>query len=270
MKRARGKRIPLIDLLVRRFPDTDREELLASILCGEVYSPRGRHPDPKELIAPETELRLQTKKYVSRAGQKLEAALSRWAVPVAGRRWLDAGASTGGFTDCLLQNGALLVHTVDVGYNQLAWSLRNDPRVVVHERTNAGSVGTLDPVPDAAVTDLSFRSLRGILRQILELTSQRWGIALLKPQFELAHDIRSGLAGDALPGGVVRDSETIRKVVRSVRSELEKEMVDVIDAIPSPVRGRRGNQEYLLLVKHREGAALPHVLNVSRVSGDPI
>lgn len=243
------RRKPLLEILLHQYPDRSREELYSAILCREVSSPMGRHTDPKELVSPTLELSINREKYVSRGGYKLETVLLKWNIPVRDRIWLDAGASTGGFTDCLLQHGAAGVHAVDVGYNQLAWSLRSDPRVFVHEQTNIGEIYDLDPVPHAAVADLSFRSLRGILKRILDLTSEKRGIALFKPQFELAHDIKWGKRDTDFAGGIVRDGELQSDLFLSVRRELLEEGVEIERILPSPITGKRGNQEYLILVR---------------------
>ncbi len=126
--------------------------------------------------------------YVSRGGEKLAAGLDLWGIACEGKTWIDAGCSTGGFTDCLLRRGASLVYAIDVGENQLDWRLRADPRVRVMESTNVMAVRAeeLDPVPDSAVADLSFRSLRQAAARILGLTTERRGIFLVKPQFEFA------------------------------------------------------------------------------------
>ena len=257
MARRSGARRSLLDLLTARFTEYTRDELYRSVMCGEVRVNGGTEIDPRARVPVTADLELVMRRFVSRGGEKLDAALAAFGLFPAGRVWLDAGASTGGFTDCLLQHGATTVHAVDVGYNQLAYTLRRDPRVVVRERTNVGSLRRedLSPPPDAAVCDLSFRSLRGVLRNILCLTSEGWGIALLKPQFEIAAEHRwSGRSvspekhalerGSGVVGGAVREA-----VVARVRQELtEKEGVAVHAAVDSPVAGKGGNREVLLLV----------------------
>ncbi len=254
--RAKPKRKtkPLLDLLTLQYRHHSRDELYRLVMCGEIRVDGGTATDPHAPVAMDAELSIVTRRFVSRGGEKLEAALERWQIQVAGRRWLDAGASTGGFTDCLLQRGAAAVHAVDVGYNQLHYRLRTDPRVVVRERTNIGGITAdeLEPRPDAAVCDLSFRSLRGVLRSILLLTRGGWGIALLKPQFELAAEQRwkrpqDGGALDA-GGGVVRGAHR-EAVINRVYQELSsREGVIVHQHVDSPVTGHGGNREVLLLV----------------------
>ncbi len=182
-------------------------------------------------------------RFVGRGGEKLDAALDRFAVPVSGRRALDAGASTGGFTDCLLQRGAAEVVAVDVGYGQLHERLRSDPRVDVRERTN---VRTLDrevlggPV-DLVVADLSFISLRTVLPVLVPLVDPGGGLVLLvKPQFEAGRQEASRGAG------VIRDPEVWRRVLTEVAEVGRAQGADRMDVMPSPITGADGNVEFLL------------------------
>lgn len=180
--------------------------------------------------------------YVSRGGEKLRAALERFGVDVAGRGCLDAGASTGGFTDCLLRSGAARVITVDVGYGQLAWPLRTDPRVRVMERTNVRDlrVDALPFSPDLVVADLSFVSLRTALPALVALAGERPElIVLVKPQFEASPDV----VGD---GGVVRDPEMWRTVLGDVVAAVHRVGLVARGAMASPLLGRSGNVEFLL------------------------
>jgi 23S rRNA (cytidine1920-2'-O)/16S rRNA (cytidine1409-2'-O)-methyltransferase len=189
-------------------------------------------------------------RWVSRGGEKLAAAFAAWKFDVAGRTILDAGSSTGGFTDCLLQHGAALVHCVDVGRGQLAWKLRTDARVRVHEGVNVMDLGPgdLDPRPDRAVADLSFRSLRGAAPVILRLTREGLGIFLAKPQFEWRdhpEDFR----------GVVDDLSALAGILRGLVADLWDEGAFTLGMTPSPIEGRKGNREFLLLVADRPGAS---------------
>jgi 23S rRNA (cytidine1920-2'-O)/16S rRNA (cytidine1409-2'-O)-methyltransferase len=159
--------------------------------------------------------------------------------------WLDAGASTGGFTDCLLSRGALAVHAVDVGYNQLAWKLRSDKRVIVHEKTNIMEVEkkSLVPSPSFAVADLSFRSLRGAASKILSLlkpASDAGLIALVKPQFENPDEENFN--------GVVKSQTVIKNVLELLAADLEHEGVYIENAALSAIAGRKGNSEIFLLL----------------------
>lgn len=180
-------------------------------------------------------------RFVSRGGDKLDHALTTFGVHVAGRRCLDAGASTGGFTDCLLQRDARHVVAVDVGHGQLAWKLRHDDRVTVLERTNvreldADAIG--GPVP-VLVADLSFVSLRSVAAALARLTTTEADLVLLvKPQFE-AGRARVG------KGGIVRDPAVHLDVLREVVDGLAREGIVVVDVEPSPIRGADGNVEFL-------------------------
>ncbi|OQA94277.1 MAG: 16S/23S rRNA (cytidine-2'-O)-methyltransferase TlyA [Chloroflexi bacterium ADurb.Bin222] len=178
-------------------------------------------------------------RFVSRGGEKLDAALERFAIPVAGRVAADIGASTGGFTDCLLQRGALRVYALDVGYGQLAWTLRQDPRVVALERTNARYVTALPERVDLIVSDVSFISVR-----LIYPTAVRWLreggeiVSLIKPQFE---------AGRAQvgKGGVVRDPAVHRQVLVEVCAALAELGLGLRGLMVSPLLGPAGNLEFL-------------------------
>jgi 23S rRNA (cytidine1920-2'-O)/16S rRNA (cytidine1409-2'-O)-methyltransferase len=182
-------------------------------------------------------------KYVSRGGLKLEAALDTFAVDVKDRIAIDIGASTGGFTDCLLQKGAKRVYAVDVGYGQLAWKLRQDPRVNVIERTNARYLTVeqfAEPI-DIAVVDVSFISALKILEPLINITKE--AIILLKPQFEAGPD-------DVPRGGVIRDPAIHRKVLKDFYRNLP--IWKVAGVIDSPIAGASGNREFLVHLKGRD------------------
>jgi 23S rRNA (cytidine1920-2'-O)/16S rRNA (cytidine1409-2'-O)-methyltransferase len=183
--------------------------------------------------------------YVSRGGLKLEAALDAFKIDPSGLRILDAGASTGGFSDCLLQRGAARIIAVDVGYGQLHWKLRNDPRVTVLERTNIRFVepNVLAHAVDAAVADLSFISLKLVLPKFKELLpSGGWFVPLVKPQFEAGR-------ADVGKGGVVRDAAKIRAAVDSVKNFAETCGFQVLAEMESPIKGPKGNREFFLHLK---------------------
>jgi 23S rRNA (cytidine1920-2'-O)/16S rRNA (cytidine1409-2'-O)-methyltransferase len=249
-----ASRLALIDLLKTLHPTRDEKGLFAEILKGNVLvngekimKPGTRVPADAKIVVPEPA------RFVSRGGDKLAGALDAWQIECGGTVWIDAGCSTGGFTDCLLQHGASFVHAVDVGDAQLDWRLREDPRVGVREGTNIMTVGPsdLDPPPDAAAVDLSFRSLRGAARHVLGLTRRGWGIFLVKPQFEYQ---------DPAPDfhGVVKDAATLRLILSDLLSDLAAEGVDAERAIPSPITGRKGNREFLLRLMLRDaGRAVP-------------
>lgn len=235
-----GKKYPLLDVAAQRFPQYTREQLISFIYCREISADGERHPDPRHLVDAHAKIIILEKRYVSRGGDKLAHALETWRIHVEGLVCIDAGASTGGFTDCLLQHGVSQVYAVDVGYNQLAWKLRTDPRVKVCERTN---IMDFSRMADAAVADLSFRSIRKAAGHVLSLTRMKWMIALIKPQFEVQpHDAFDG---------VLRDEDLVSRVLSEVRSDLAYEGVHVDKLIPSPILGRKGNREYLALLTVR-------------------
>ena len=231
-------------LLVERGFAPSREKAKALIMAGIVYVDQNKEDkagasfDPEEV---QIEVRGASLPYVSRGGLKLEKALKAFPIDLTGRVCMDIGASTGGFTDCLLKHGAAFVHSVDVGYNLLDYSLRNDSRVAVHEKTNIMQLESLDPVPDCAVADLSFRSISGAASKVLNLTKKKRMVALIKPQFEVPRGLENF-------DGVVRDRELLRQTLVSVYGCLEKEGVKVLDACESPVHGHKGNTEFLALL----------------------
>jgi len=246
------KKLSLLDLLCRHYPDLERKELFSEIMCGKVRLNGETIRDPKRKVPAEAVPNISRKKYVSRGGYKLEKVLKFWNIDVKGKGFLDAGASTGGFTDCLLQNGASFVHAVDVGYNQLDYSLRSDSRVHVHEKTNIMHLESLDPPPSGAVADLSFRSISDAASKILSLTTGRFLIALVKPQFEIRQP-------DDSFDGIIRDSGEILKVAMEVLYRLRDEGCFVSRVDLSPVKGKKGNQELLFLITDRETVAVDEI-----------
>ncbi len=191
-------------------------------------------------------------RFVSRGGEKLEAAIERFGVEVDGRSALDAGASTGGFTDCLLQRGARAVIAVDVGYGQLHERIRNDPRVTVMDRCNVRSLALPDPV-DIVVADLSFISLRTVAPALLGPNAAPGAdvVLLVKPQFE------AGRVEASKGRGVVREPEVWRRVLDEAASALRDQRAAMMDVMVSPLRGADGNVEFLFhLHAHSEGDAV--------------
>lgn len=233
---------PLVQLVASAFPSLTAEQTYALILSGEILVDGERVRDPRRPFASTVQITRSATAFVSRGGTKLEAAIEEWRIDVGGKVFLDAGASTGGFTDCLLRRGARHVHTVDTGTNQLAYSLRSDSRVSVHERTNILHVSLLDPPADAAVADLSLRSLRGVCRHLLELSRERWAIVLVKPQYERN-------VGGAANGAQSSGEFDIQGVLEGLMRALQAESVYVVKLMESPIRGRRGSREFLALIK---------------------
>lgn len=215
------------------------------VMAGLVFSNDRRLEKAGQAIAAETplEVRGQPHPYVSRGGLKLEKALEHFAVPVAGRIALDVGASTGGFTDCLLQRGVARVYAIDVGTNQLAWKLRSDPRVISMEKTNIRTV-TRKEVPepiDLIVCDASFIGLRTALPAALALAAPGAHlVALIKPQFEVG----KGRVGK---GGIVRDPALHEEVCATISHWLAAQPGwQVIGVTESPIKGAEGNTEFLI------------------------
>ncbi len=239
-------------LLVDRGLAASRERARALILSGNVLVGEAKVSKAGTLVEEDSPLRLleEERPYVSRGGLKLEAALHGFGISAQGRVALDVGAGTGGFTDCLLQHGAVRVYAVDVGYGQLAWRLRQDPRVVVLERTHIRRLdpARLVPRPDLATIDVSFISLRLVLPAVLQLVAPRAVIvALVKPQFEVG----KGMVGK---GGVVRDSFLREEAVRTVQTAALALGLERAGLMPSPLQGQKGNVEYLLYLRKGGGS----------------
>ena len=232
----------LLRVLRQRDPDTPEKELYARIVCGQIYVNGERVRDPAAAVERGAAIEYRRRRYVSRGGDKLHAALAEWRIPVAGKVFLDAGASSGGFTDCLLQHGAARVIALDVGRGQLHWRLRQDQRVTVIEGFNARYLtpGDLPAQPEFATVDVSFISLRLILPPLAALLAPGAGlIALIKPQFEAGR-------GDVGHGGVVRDEAVRRRVVEEIRAfGTAKAGLLWQDCVASPLTGPKGNVEYL-------------------------
>ena len=231
-------------LMVERGLAPSREKAQALIMAGQVVV--GDHAAEKagQQVLPDVEIRIKGEllPYVSRGGLKLAKGLDAFAISPAGRIAIDVGASTGGFTDCLLQRGAEKVYAVDVGYGQLAWKLREDSRVVVMEKTNIRHLQPeqLEPLPDLAVIDASFISLNLVLPPTLALlTRPAEVVALVKPQFEVG----KGAVGK---GGIVRDPKLHDEVLANMEQlarELGAELLGICD---SPITGADGNREFLM------------------------
>lgn len=234
-------------LLVRRQYFPSREKARRAIMAGQVEVEGKRVDKPGTSIPDEAEVRVIGPKepFVSRAGRKLAHALDHFELDPAGLVCLDVGASTGGFTDCLLQRGARRVYAVDVGYGQLDYSLRNDPRVVVMERVNARHMPP-DAIPepcDLITLDLSFISLVKVVPAVMPfLAADGWLLALIKPQFEAGRD----LVGK---GGVVRDEAVRRRVVEQRTADLASAGLGVVGIVDSEVPGAAGNRETFALFR---------------------
>ena len=244
------KKIRLDRLLEERGLAESRERAQALIVAGKILVDGQKKEKAGSLVPKEAEIRVlgEALPYVSRGGLKLEAALRAFAVSVNGKTALDVGASTGGFTDCLLQHGCAKVYALDVGYGQLAWKIRQDPRVITIERTN---IRELDPalVPepvDIAVIDVSFISLEKVIPPLLPfLSAEGEIIALIKPQFEAGRE-------QVGKGGIVRDEAARTAAVQRIQAFLNGLGLDVRGVMPSPITGQDGNVEYLVYALKQE------------------
>jgi 23S rRNA (cytidine1920-2'-O)/16S rRNA (cytidine1409-2'-O)-methyltransferase len=231
-------RVRLDSLLAERGLFESRSRAAAAVMAGDVRVASRPAAKPGQLVDPAVDIEIaEAPSYVSRGGVKLANALDALGVPVAGRDALDVGASTGGFTDCLLQRGAARVIALDVAYGELDYRLRSDPRVTVVERTNARSITSLPYPPSLIVMDLSFISLRKVLPAVLALAADKFDcLAMVKPQFEVGRD-RVG------KGGVVRDPALRRDAVASVAECGASLGCSVQGFAPSGLPGPAGNLE---------------------------
>lgn len=239
-------------LLVQQGLASSRELAKAYIMAGNVYVD-GQKEDKagtKVAVTAALEVKGSQMKYVSRGGYKLEKAIDAFGISLEGKICLDIGASTGGFTDCMLQNGAAKVYAIDVGYGQFAWKLRNDERVVCLEKTNVRYV-THEQVPDEgdfASIDVSFISLTKVLPAVLGVLGEKGQlVCLIKPQFE---------AGREKVGkkGVVRDKNVHKEVIEKIAAYVRTQNLGILGLSFSPIKGPEGNIEYLIyLDKSKEG-----------------
>ncbi|MCF0134092.1 MAG: TlyA family RNA methyltransferase [Blautia sp.] len=241
------KRLDL--LMVERALAPSREKAKAFIMSGNVYVDGNKEDKAGSMFADtvQIEVRGNTLPYVSRGGLKLEKAMNSFEVSLQNKVCMDVGASTGGFTDCMLQNGAVKVYSIDVGYGQLDWKLRNDPRVVCMEKTNIRYVtpGDIEGPAAFASIDVSFISLTKVLLPVRELLTEDGEIVcLIKPQFE---------AGREKVGkkGVVRDPMVHQEVIEKIRDYAMTVSLEPCHLSYSPIKGPEGNIEYLLHLKKR-------------------
>jgi 23S rRNA (cytidine1920-2'-O)/16S rRNA (cytidine1409-2'-O)-methyltransferase len=230
--------------LVRRGLAMDEDEARSAVRAGAVTVEGSTVTNEASLVAPGEAVGLETsgRRFASRAGEKLDFAIERFGVNVSGADALDAGAASGGFTDCLIHRGAARVAAVDVAYGELAWDLRNDPRVSLLERTNVRQL-TRDDLPfppNLVVADLSFISLASVVASLVEVAApDAIFLLLVKPQFEAARP-------SVEPGGVVRDPAVWRAAIDSVVAACETNGAGVSGVIASPLRGPAGNVEFFV------------------------
>jgi len=248
-KRPHKKRLDL--LLVERGLAETRAQAQALVMAGRVrgYSKAGQQ------VAGDAEIELVAKApFVSRGGEKLAHALDALELDPAGKDCLDVGASTGGFSDCLLQRGARRVIALDVGYGQLASKLRDDARVIVLERTNARELSEIPFAPELVVCDVSFISLRLVLPPVLALAAPGWqALAMVKPQFEAGKE-------EVGKGGVIRDPEIRRRVVREIAAASLGWHARVAGVVDSGLPGPKGNREIFIHLVNDAEPSLPNQL----------
>jgi len=243
----RDKEDRLDKVLVRRGLVSSRQRAQAFIMEGKVWVDGKRVEKSGVRVGADAEVEIKGRDfpYVSRGGAKLEKALKHWEVKVSGKIFLDVGVSTGGFTDCLLQQGAAKVYAIDVGYGQLAWELKCDERVISLERSNIRYLTRekLKDEVDGAVIDVSFISLKKVIPKVVELIKRGGEImALIKPQFEVGKD-------EVGKGGVVKDAKKHERVIDEISSFALGLALQVIGVLESPLLGPKGNREFFIFLK---------------------
>ena len=234
-------------IMVDRALVKSRERARALIMEGKVLVDGSPVTKAGAMINTDSSITLKSGDipYVSRGGLKLKAAIDFFSIDLKDKTAMDIGSSTGGFTDCMLQMGAKKVYCIDVGYGQIAWPLRNDPRVILLERTNIRHLERkrIPDIIDIATIDVSFISLTKVIPKVLEFLKEDGEIlALVKPQFEVGK-------GEVGKGGIVREEEKRLAAVDFVRTEIEAAGLHTIGLFESPVRGQKGNIEYFLYLK---------------------
>jgi 23S rRNA (cytidine1920-2'-O)/16S rRNA (cytidine1409-2'-O)-methyltransferase len=245
--KTKNSKVRLDKLLVERGISPTRERAKALIMSGSVALRDNIVDKAGTLVSPDVEITIKGRDnpYVSRGGLKLKGTLSEFGIDVKDFVALDIGASTGGFTDCLLQEGARKVYAVDVGYGQLAWKLRQDERVVVFERTNIRhfSGEDIEDEIDIVTIDVSFISLKLVIPVALRLSGKNAAIlALIKPQFEVGK-------GKVSKGGVVKDPEMHKKVVNEIMEFSRGLNLNIVGTCESPLKGPAGNKEFFLYAR---------------------
>jgi 23S rRNA (cytidine1920-2'-O)/16S rRNA (cytidine1409-2'-O)-methyltransferase len=259
-KKPPQKKARLDLVLVERALVPSRERARALILAGRVLVREQKVDKPGTAIAEDAPIRLlgEEQQYVSRGGLKLAAALDHWQIAVTGRDCLDIGASTGGFTDCLLQHGAARVTAVDTGFGQIAMKLRNDPRVRLVERTNARllapealAAAPGSPESTLLVMDVSFISATLVLPPVLAAApGLEEAVILVKPQFEAGRE-------NVGKGGIVRDPDAHQLAIDRVADCVQSLGWQVVETIPSPITGAEGNREFLLYARPPKSSSSP-------------
>jgi 23S rRNA (cytidine1920-2'-O)/16S rRNA (cytidine1409-2'-O)-methyltransferase len=247
-------------LLTERGLAETRSKAQGMIMAGEVMVDGQKIDKPGSKVLLDAKIDLKTKKrFVGRGGEKLEGALRAFPVITQAMRCADIGACTGGFTDCLLQHGATKVYAIDVGYGQLDYRLRSDPRVVTMERTNARYVDSLPEPIDLVVADVSFISLKLIIPKAQAwLTSTGQMVVLIKPQFEAGKD-------EVGKGGIIRDKEVHRAVLLAICQFIEQTELVVSGLTRSPIQGSDGNIEFLAWLTQNQALAINYELQIHQL-----
>ncbi len=242
----------LDNLLVARGLVDSRNQAQGLILAGKVTVSGKRVTKPGTLVTEDAIIELEERlPFVSRGGIKLSYALDEFKIDVASLVAMDVGASTGGFTDCLLQRGASKVYSIDVGYGQLDYRLRTDPRVVVMERVNAHHPFSLPEKVNMATIDVSFISVTKIIPNVVEhLTTPGYLVILLKPQFEARRD-------EVGKGGIIKDPQVHARVLGRFIHWAVEESFRLLGLVPSPIPGAEGNREFFLLLRPRQLTLCP-------------
>lgn len=242
-QKANKRRLDLV--VLERYPDLTRPYIQSMIMQGKLSVEGVVQTKPGMLVAADAvlELKQDEQRYVSRAGQKLEKALDAFGIDVAGKVALDAGISTGGFSDCLLQRGITRIYGVDVGYGQVHERVQNDPRVVLLERTNLRYLEGLPEPVDLVTLDLSFISVTKVLPVVVQLLKQDGElVVLIKPQFEAGKE-KVGR------GGIITDPEVHQEVVDALTAAIQAAGFKAFGCVESPILGGSGNKEFLAYFK---------------------
>lgn len=249
-------------IIVQRGLASSRELAKAYIMEGNVYvdGVKENKAGLKVDVNSNIELKADKMKYVSRGGYKLEKAIDEFNISIDGKTCMDIGASTGGFTDCMLQNGAVKVYSIDVGYGQLAWSLRNDSRVVCMEKTNVRYITNEDilDTPSFASVDVSFISLKKVLPAVIDVMScDAQLVCLIKPQFEAGRE-------NVGKKGVVRDLSVHKDVIKNIIDFVYDMGLNIKGITFSPIKGPEGNIEYLILIdRSQKGIDVSEAYNIA-------
>ena len=246
-KHSKTKKTALDKVLIEKGLAENLEAARPLIMTGKVIVNDHMIDKPGTPVDPKSSIRIKgtSSKFVSRGGEKIQAPIETFNIDIKNKTVIDVGASTGGFSDCVLQKGAAFVYAIDVGYGQLAWKLQQDVRVRSIERKNIRDLepSELDVKPDLAVIDASFISLKKILSKVSSLLNEGGEIlALIKPQFEAGKK-------EVESGGIIRDERIYQKVTKDIINEAKKLSLVVTGIMESPIKGQKGNREFFIYLK---------------------